>query len=230
MSGGGPGTNTGHGHVWPRPDGVRARCGGPGVCGTCALDYVRYGVRDNTDQDEADNPGPPPDAWLDRFVRESNMIEGIGRDPTPREMLAHQLLLSLSEVTVEQLSALVSSVQPGARLRDVDDGTWVEIDGHRALSSGPAVREQLEGILASLAFWRASDARQRHRTLQVVGLVCEYEHLHPFTDGNGRSGRALWAWYSTGHDDDRRDMERYGFLRSWWYQTLTAYDERMVRA
>lgn len=26
------GTNAGHGHVWPRPDGVKARCGGPGLC------------------------------------------------------------------------------------------------------------------------------------------------------------------------------------------------------
>lgn len=37
--------NTGHGHVRPRPDGVRARCGGPGVCQECskeraALDAV----------------------------------------------------------------------------------------------------------------------------------------------------------------------------------------------
>jgi hypothetical protein len=34
----GPGTNTGHGHVWPRPDGVRARCGGPAMCQRCAID------------------------------------------------------------------------------------------------------------------------------------------------------------------------------------------------
>ena len=33
-----PGTNTGHGHVWKRPDGVRARCGGPGMCRSCAGD------------------------------------------------------------------------------------------------------------------------------------------------------------------------------------------------
>jgi hypothetical protein len=28
--------NTGHGHVRPRPDGVRARCGGPGLCNECS--------------------------------------------------------------------------------------------------------------------------------------------------------------------------------------------------
>jgi len=33
--------NTGHGHVFPRPYGVRARCGGPGLCAECSLDLSR---------------------------------------------------------------------------------------------------------------------------------------------------------------------------------------------
>jgi hypothetical protein len=32
------GTNTGHGHVWARPDGMRARCGGQALCGKCRED------------------------------------------------------------------------------------------------------------------------------------------------------------------------------------------------
>lgn len=35
-----PGTNTGHGHVWERPDGVKTRCGGPGICPECSADQV----------------------------------------------------------------------------------------------------------------------------------------------------------------------------------------------
>lgn len=38
---GAPGQNTGHGHVYPRPDGARARCGGPGLCRQCAADAAR---------------------------------------------------------------------------------------------------------------------------------------------------------------------------------------------
>lgn len=34
------GTNNGHGHVWARPDGVKARCGGPGLCRECAADFA----------------------------------------------------------------------------------------------------------------------------------------------------------------------------------------------
>lgn len=32
------GTNSGHGHVWPRPDGVKMRCGGPAMCRECGAD------------------------------------------------------------------------------------------------------------------------------------------------------------------------------------------------
>ena len=30
--------NTGHGHVWSRPDGLKAKCGGPTICAVCAKD------------------------------------------------------------------------------------------------------------------------------------------------------------------------------------------------
>jgi len=32
------GSNSGHGHVWDRPDGVKARCGGPVLCKDCRRD------------------------------------------------------------------------------------------------------------------------------------------------------------------------------------------------
>lgn len=37
------GTNSGHGHVWLRPDGLSVRCGGPGLCSDCNADLFRYG-------------------------------------------------------------------------------------------------------------------------------------------------------------------------------------------
>lgn len=35
------GTNVGHGHVFPRADGVKMRCGGPELCSECAADAYR---------------------------------------------------------------------------------------------------------------------------------------------------------------------------------------------
>lgn len=37
-----PGTNTGHGHVWKRPDGIKVPCGGPYICSQCAIDKAAY--------------------------------------------------------------------------------------------------------------------------------------------------------------------------------------------
>lgn len=37
-------SNVGHGHVFPRPDGVRARCGGPALCHVCAADLARKNI------------------------------------------------------------------------------------------------------------------------------------------------------------------------------------------
>lgn len=39
-------SNTGHGHVWPRPDGLKARCGGPVLCAECARDAAQKAVEE----------------------------------------------------------------------------------------------------------------------------------------------------------------------------------------
>lgn len=36
-----PPTNEGHGHVRPRADGVKMRCGGPAICVECAQEFSR---------------------------------------------------------------------------------------------------------------------------------------------------------------------------------------------
>ena len=41
----GPGTNSGHGHVWKRPDGMKARCGGPDMCRSCMADAAALAGR-----------------------------------------------------------------------------------------------------------------------------------------------------------------------------------------
>ena len=38
--------NFGHGHVYPRPDGVKMRCGGPRLCPRCSDDLARKTISD----------------------------------------------------------------------------------------------------------------------------------------------------------------------------------------
>lgn len=41
--------------------------------------------------------------------------------------------------------------------------------------------------------------------------------LHPFMDGNGRTGRAVWAWAM---QRDGQDPFALSFLHRFYYQTL----------
>ena len=139
---------------------------------------------------------------LVRFVTESNAIEGIVRDPTAGEMVAHIAFLALTP-TVASLENLVSAVQPDAKLRR-QRGMDVRVGTHIAPLGGAQIERDLEALLAATN----RTAYERHRA---------YERLHPFTDGNGRSGRALWL-----HDMGGLSEVSLGFLHAWYYQSLAA--------
>lgn len=142
-----------------------------------------------------------------KFVEESNRIEGILRPPTPGELEATSNFLRLDEVTVADLEMLVSAYQPGAKLR-TRVGMDVRIGNHLPPRGGPDIKPALQKIL---------DAVQEEANPYATHLA--YETLHPFMDGNGRSGRALWAWQMI---DQRIWPElQLGFLHAFYYQALS---------
>jgi Fic family protein len=144
---------------------------------------------------------------LETFVAESNQIEGIHR-VTGYEVDAHAVLLSLSTLTIEAVEGFVRDVA-AAPLRD-KPGMNVRVGSHVPPPGGPEIREQLEGFLWGLS----QPANYTPYSAHVW-----YESLHPFMDGNGRSGRAVWAWYMRKLNLDPFALP---FLHRFYYQALDA--------
>lgn len=144
-------------------------------------------------------------AWLIDFADESNRIEGIG-PASDVELTALAEFIS-ARPTVERLQSYVSAVAPRHRLRN-KRGLNVRVGDYVAPEGGPAIRDRLIDLLASI------DHREPYH------VHVDYEMLHPFTDGNGRSGRALWLWHHISQGTAARP-QAIGFLHTFYYETLS---------
>ncbi len=147
---------------------------------------------------------------LTRFIEQSNLIEGIQGKPTEAVFDAHKLFLAQYQITVGTMEAFVAVVAPGKPLRRLP-GMRVRVGNHVPPDGGPLLITALEAILIR-ANSGAYDPHEIH---------CDYETLHPFMDGNGRSGRVLWLWQQRG-----RPLPPLLFLHRFYYDSLSAWRER----
>lgn len=142
---------------------------------------------------------------LQNFVFESNRIEGITREPTDAEIKAHSALLAKDELGRDDLREFVWRIA-AARLRECS-GMDVVVGSHRPPPGGPSIGVELHNLLVEINVGDLSPYEAHIR----------YETLHPFMDGNGRSGRAVWAWQM---QRDGLDPFALPFLHRWYYDSL----------
>lgn len=139
------------------------------------------------------------------FVRESNRIEGITRDPTSDEIAAHERFLILFQVKPATLCLFQSVVAPDKPLRD-RPGMDVGVGNYIAPPGGPSIYTRLRRI-----------CEMANKGADPWIVHCKFEMLHPYMDGNGRTGRALWMWQMHGQGKDPFALP---FLHRFYYQTL----------
>jgi len=143
------------------------------------------------------------------FIEESNAIERIYGYPNYSAVKAHERFILQESICIQDVCDLVSVLETGAVLRE-KVGQNVSVGNHIPPLGGVAITYKLIELLEDSAV--SNDPWSIH---------CRYELLHPFTDGNGRSGRALWLrmmqrlYGSTGG-------LRMSFLQQFYYQTLAA--------
>jgi uncharacterized protein (DUF433 family) len=140
-------------------------------------------------------------------VAESNRIEGIDRVPTAEELVEHDRVMELAHLTIRDLEKFVTVYQQNAKLR-VNPGMDVRVGSYVPPKGGEHIREMLGALLDDINGERI-DAWNAHM---------QYESIHAFTDGNGRSGRVIYHWQMRS-----TRMADLGFLHAFYYQTLQNY-------
>jgi Fic/DOC family len=146
----------------------------------------------------------PPE--LVRFQSESNHIEGINIVRSS-EVEALQAFLATESLWIGDLVAYVKVIQPDARLRATPDIPGVRVGNYVAPPSGEKLMMDLNMLLD----------RVNAGMISAYHAHVEYETLHIFEDGDGRSGRALWLWQMIKQRNFNFELT---FLHAFYYQSL----------
>lgn len=155
---------------------------------------------------------------LERFVAESFRLEG--EEATAEDVRAHLKFLE-RPLTIPSVETLVRALSRDTASLRLAVGVNVAVGTHTAPYGGPAIGTRLSAILEGARGWVDGWPDWSPFEVHVA-----YETLHPFTDYNGRSGRAVWLWqhHARGGGTPR------SFLVGFYHDALRWNDARARRA
>lgn len=141
---------------------------------------------------------------IQKFLEMSNAIEGIDEPVTQSDVDVVWMFINKDTVYVQDVNDLVYYFQPDARLRDgIGCHAAVKLGDYTPPPAGHHILDRLNELLVKVNLYVENP-------YQAYDLHIEYESLHPYSDGNGRSGRILLYRMLKGN------FGPYDFL-TWWY-------------
>lgn len=133
---------------------------------------------------------PNKEPAMIEFLKESNAIEGIYDNPSLEQaILAWEYLMNEDVLTVSVILKTHKILMNNQRLQsnhkgyfrdcNVRVGNWVAMTHHMV---GPSMQQ-----------W-CFEAMRAYPAIDPIALHIQYEKIHPFVDGNGRTGRMFMNW------------------------------------
>lgn len=166
------------------------------------------------------------DIWLYKFVQESWHIEGIDIESERAQARGdwevfsgiHERFLAADTITAEDIEIAAAAFTGGKGKLRIHMGYDVRVGRHVPPRGGANIMVKLDEIVDN-ANMMLEQVSPRNLEMYIHQVHCDYETLHPFLDGNGRTGRMLWARMMEKAGIDPAWRQR-GFLHTWYYQSL----------
>lgn len=123
---------------------------------------------------------------LDRFISERELFEARNLARVVEYTVTKAKSAELDESVMLLLHRmLMSNIRDDIAGRFRGENEWVRVGSHIA-----ADPKQLPGLIQQMLItWRSNG--HEHIVKRIARFHLEFEHIHPFVDGNGRMGRVL---------------------------------------